>query len=343
MQKTPLVLIGNSPSSGSTFLADLLDSSSWAASGPESGIFLNTSLNEWSLLQSSIEKTTISKTYYRVKNFPVYKGLYGWGLDRTRLHEMYNRFETAKDFNKYFSQRFLALRGKKKEAVVFEKTPENIGNIEAILKSNTPFLVVYRNPLHVISSLKKRGFSTLKALTTWMIDIAHFLKHRENDLVTAIAYEDLIKNPFKITQSIIEKYSGKTEEQSTIEKQYQDNNYRNFFAVRVDSWDHQEIGASVPKLKPFTKEDQKLLSKIKEAKISIEAAEIYGIEPLSFSEIIEQLGYQDLLPTPLKEKSNLKIKPSEKLKLSRKFAHGIKSGQLKPTDWNAFSQPVKLN
>jgi hypothetical protein len=344
MQKTPLVLIGNSPSSGSTFLADLLDSSNLGASGPESGIFLQPSWNNWEEFKNSIEKTTVSKTYYRVKNFPVYNGLYGWGIDKNRLHQMIISSNSNAEFKALFSKRFLALRGKNENGTVFEKTPENMGNISSILLSETPFLVIHRNPIHVIKSLKRRGFSTYKALSTWMIDVAHYLKHEKNPLVRAISYEELLENPFKITSEIISFYSGNSESSEELQQRYENNSYRNYFAVRVESWENQEIGVSTPILKPFTKEDIKLLKRIQSARISKTAAKIYDVEPLTFKQIITRLKYDNLLPIVEKKEtpSAMSLTTREKLKLSRKFAHGVKSGQLLATSWKSFYQPIKF-
>jgi len=71
-------LIGNSPSSGSTFLADLLDSSNYSACGEELGIFSNKHLYDFEQfkknpkLKSNLYSLYFVRTYWHQDYFHLY-------------------------------------------------------------------------------------------------------------------------------------------------------------------------------------------------------------------------------------------------------------------------------
>lgn len=87
---------------------------------------------------------------------------------------------------------------------IIEKTPRHVRMIDNILDvfSDVTFLICYRNPLDVVGSLKKRGFTLDDAIERFNNDNIAWIsnKHRQNFI--EVCYEDFVKNPTHLLISI---------------------------------------------------------------------------------------------------------------------------------------------
>ena len=143
-------IVGCPPSSGSTFFADLLDSSTHTACGEEINIFSTKKFYDFHRFKKNILKRSLSSVYLYSEGINT-NILHQYGLDVPSLKELMRQSSSASEFGDLFSKHFLTLRGKNNQGVVFEKTPQNIICIESFLQEfkNSYFIFLVRNPVFV--------------------------------------------------------------------------------------------------------------------------------------------------------------------------------------------------
>jgi len=239
-------LVGCSPSSGSTFLADLLDSSDQSACGEELNCFAVRALYDFDKIKKGRAIRSLSSIYlYReAVNADV---LHHYGLNTSDFMKIVQKSADINEFSKNFAGYYLALRGKNKEGVVYEKTPQNILCIAEFLENcpDSYFIFLVRNPLYVYDSMRRRGFTPYIAIATWFLECAKFFAYRDHPRVLLIRYEDLVKEPYACTSVIFQKTAGFRVLPDKIEQHYKDNIFRQLFSVRLKTWQTQKIGAVV--------------------------------------------------------------------------------------------------
>lgn len=288
-------IVGNSPSSGSTFLGDLLDSTPIGVCGPELNIFTNSDLYiDFKKFCADPFKLSLSSSLYVYFNYLNRKDLYNYALSEAVLVDMIKKVEDADGFFESFRRRYGAFRGKK-DAVWFEKTPQNINIASTFLDTFrlSYFIHIVRNPLYVIPSLLKRGFSLWIAIFTWLFDVANVMAITSDRLVL-VRYEDLVENPWLETKEILKNVTGETVSVKTIEDGYYNNTYRKESEIKIQTWGVNEYGKIRNANKKKLSVD--LLEKIKLAmdyRISDSWAKKYNIPNVSFVEAIEHFGYAD--------------------------------------------------
>lgn len=290
-------IIGNAPSSGSTFLADLLDSTKYSACGVELNLFSNTKFYDFGRFKKNIQCSSRSFSIHRIRNRINSHRLHSYALDNKELSQMVSSSQNTHEFVEKFTSSFLALRGKEEGGIVFEKTPENINCIGEFLNTfqDSYFIHIVRNPLYIYPSLLRRNFPSYIALTSWLIDVAKYIKYKDHPRAILVRYEDLITNPFKITQDILQKTANITGlSEDEIKKGYEHNRYRQIFSKKIKTWQVHRYGtienANEQNLSRGTLMN---LSRLLNAKVSPAYAQIFGITPISFLEAISQFGYYD--------------------------------------------------
>lgn len=290
-----LALVGNAPSSGSTFLSDLLDCSPLSASGPELNLFSNPRLYDFQDYKRVPWQPGSSASVYAARNC-IYPGeLPAYGLDRAGFEKLVAECDSLDMFLSRFAERYLALRGKSLAATVFEKTPQNINAISHFLaaQTNSWFVFALRNPVHVYASLLKRGFPRYIALITWLIDVAQYLPYRNHPRVITVRYEELVKEPFKVVSGILETTCGLTGlEEVAFMEQFRHNPYTQIYSGRVETWSVKDRGvvkdANRKSLSP------ELLADFA-ASLALELnpayGRTYGFPAADFATALEQTGY----------------------------------------------------
>lgn len=220
-------MIGSCPSSGSTLLADLLDSTPVSACGPELGLFaVKKFYNSWE--KGRLITKDISDSQYLLYSRLNEENLSGYGIDLKILEFIFKNSKNLREFTTEFSNWFIALRSREPGAITFEKTPQNIDTINIFLEKDEygKALIILRNPLYTFDSLIRRRFSPFLAFLT----IAHCFKIayslKDNDRVLIIKYEDVISQPFQIVKKILSFSGIPFNDEKTFWKMFKDNTYR---------------------------------------------------------------------------------------------------------------------
>lgn len=337
-------IIGNSPSSGSTFLSDLIDGTPYSTCGPELNFFTNKNLYEdFDLFRTNPFEFSLSSSLYTNFNSLNREDLYHFAMNESKLMEMVNKAKDVNDFFNTFGKRYTTFRGKE-NAVWFEKTPQNISIVRQYLKSfpNNYFIHIVRNPIFVIPSLVKRGFNIWVAIFTWLFDVAHIIGESNNRIIQ-VRYEDLVKNPWKETSSLIGTVTGNSVSEGNIEEFYYRNLYRKETEIKIKTWGVTQYGIvknANDKVIPT-----ELLKKIKismKYRISNSWAKAYGVPGLSFQEAIDHYGYTSEIESVLNGIQTVRqepmFKPREKLFLVKKY---IRAKLMKGVHAPLVLQPVE--
>jgi hypothetical protein len=342
---TTTIALGNCPSSGSTFLADLLDSTPYTAVGPELNLFSIEDLYDKQRLKNLyLSRSRCSSIYIR-RNGLVLNDLCAYGLNEARFQKLLENSGGLAEFLEDFAKSFLALRGKSLSGVVFEKSPQNIHCARRYLDNTENYFIhIVRNPVDVFLSLRKRGFSSGIALMTWMLDEAKALDLINNKRFILIKYEDLVENPFSITSGLIRDVSGIEVGEAEVEAGYHDNPYRMYHTTKLASWSQKDFGKiGDRKTKKLSQEDICFLSSLKNLKVSRQYGNLFNIPEVSFMDLLEHFGYKDLFDSAVGSTTGeFRLTSREKYRLFRKFTGDFKYGDAKVSDLNAYLKPVEI-
>jgi hypothetical protein len=291
-----LALIGNAPSSGSTYLADLLDSTPYSASGPELNLFSNRHLYDYPRYRSRFRIEGVASSLYVTRNRVELQDLPAFGLDLAALERLVRGCATLEEFMATFAERHLALRGKQDGGVVFEKTPQNINTLGAYLDAvpGGRFVHIVRSPVYVYASLLRRGFPPFTALYTWLVDVAAYLPWREDARIFLVRYEDLVRDPAGSVLAILEWALGRPLDfdRAAFLQAYRDNRYVRFFSDRVASWSVKQAGqvGDANRSPP----DARLVGQLRAAldqRVHPEYARAFGLAAVSYRQALQELGY----------------------------------------------------
>lgn len=339
-----LALVGNSPSSGSSLLADLLDSTPYSCCGEELGLFSVKGLYDFNSYKKNIFITSSTSSIYRQSTGLETNELHSYGLSIEKFQQICKSPDSFLDFTNRFTSYYIALRGKRNDAIVFEKTPENISCIGEFLEAsdNSWFIHIVRNPLYVYNSLLKRGFPPYISLCTWLIDIASYMKYKDHERVILIKYEDLVANPFQLVATIIKQVSGHDVTAHEIENNYVGNQYKQMTAIKLNAWSIKEYG------KISNANEQSISQGIMDVfsysyllKVGEGYAEHFGLPQVSFEEALKLFGYWDALK-PYYNHPPCEVKKTYKdvAHLIRKYLSDIKKGTAKVKDIHCYLNPV---
>jgi len=196
------VMVGSAPSSGSTLVADLLDSTPGYLCGPELGIFAIgeaygnfAAAREW---ERAGRPFSVPAVYSQQRSFFNRKYLEVVGLTRASYGVLLDRSDSLLEFAESISARFAEVRGR--ECSVFcEKTPVNVNTASNFLMAfpEGRFIHVVRDGRSVVESLIRRKYSLYEAALIWMSQVACGVALASHPRVTTMRYEDLIENPYQ--------------------------------------------------------------------------------------------------------------------------------------------------
>lgn len=311
-----LILLGNSPSSGSTLLADLLDSAPFTACGPELELFCNRALYDFERFQRNPQRTSNIATLKATGIHTRFDHLPSYGLSRSDLN---NSFSKAPDLNSWiqdFAHGFLAYREKPQDGFVFEKTPQNANAIDLWLVAHPDHHFVYtvRHPLYVLDSLLRRGWGPYTASATWLVNVALYWNFREHPRVHLVKYEDLVSDPFarvsELLNTLCAPYNITAED---LRASYEENPYRKQ-VKRISSWSTGD-GKSVQNANNRTVSDevQKLFSGSLNTQIDPRFSSVYGIPELSMREAMDFFHYSAEKPEGDYIQASISINDAKKL------------------------------
>lgn len=341
-----IALVGNAPSSGSTLLADLLDSTPITACGPELGLFSS---------EHFYSAENISRILFRSSRIPdVYvrrTGLFKtalphYGLTTRSIKQISQRRGPTK-FATTFAKNYLAYRERDVSGLVFEKSPVNCGVIGLFLntfKSNY-FIFMVRNPLSVLESLHRRGFDRNIALMTWLLSAASFYPFKNHPRAMCIKYEDLIQAPYLTAQQIIKKATGQSIPTELIKTLYKTNSYRSASVQRVPTW-RSKNSNKIEILQPdrINSTSLKFISTFLEAKVNKKYADLFYLPDITFRQALDEFGYTNsllnILPNNSTKQNPLEFPSNTKFTLLKKWARDLLVGDSRGCDRYAYMQPV---
>lgn len=310
---TRLLIIGGSPSSGSTLLADILDSVPGVVCGPESGIFAShrtlmqtRSILDGSSIDSGVDYPEGSLTQQFFSAFPwsatpsccshgigfkpQILGQYGTNLrDTLKLRiASQTHIEFACEFLSQYS------RFRNKEAQVFcEKTPENIHAARSILETipAAHFIHVVRHPLFAIRSMLARGFALPVAVATWLTDVAAGYALDNHPRFTSVRYEDLLQNPFAFAEKLARRL-GLDSSEKQIADAFTNNDYRRKNRNTITSWKASTYGRVVDcNIINDTTCVNTILSALQRSCISNRYAKRFGLNQIDYITLTRHFGY----------------------------------------------------
>ncbi len=342
--KSKTLALGNSPSSGSTFFADLLDSTSHTACGPEISLFSLKFLYDYKNFKYKLQDTSKCSAVYFERNILGHNDICEYGLNEKKIYDLANRSDSLGDFLNNFALHYLSSRGKNINGIVYEKSPQNIHCInEYFENTDNYFIHIIRNPINVYKSLLKRGFLDKISLITWLIEEAQIYNYLDDKRVIVVKYEDLLLNPYKITKDIIKKTSGIDVSEKEIEHNYKNNEYRKYHSIKLESWNNTKFGViGEDKRKTFTEDELNSLASLKTLKVSKEYAKYFNISDVSFIEVVKKLGYYDSYIETIGERKKIfSFSKKEKYKLFRKFTGDIKRRDASLLDVGIYLNPIE--
>lgn len=338
------IALGNAPSSGSSLLGNLLDSTPYTACGPELNLFSSMYLYDFENFKKNLNKYSGCSSIYIRRNKINFDRIHSYGHNFESFKRLVNESNSLKDFLDNFALHYLALRGKDENGVVFEKTPQNLTNIKEYLENTSNYFVhIVRDPIDVYKSLLKRGFSEKIALLTWFIDEAKMYNYLEHERVIVLKYEDLLKNPYGIVSKIIKKITNKNFSGDEIERYRNENIYRKLYTTSLDSWNYR----STDKIKNSNSYD--LSNKEAEALYYLNTLKIekyysinYDIPEISFFEILSKLGYEKRFMESIKKnENNFNFVNKDKLHLFLKITQSLIDNKDKLNSFCSFNPVVQ--
>lgn len=285
-----IVAIGNAPSSGSTLLADLLDSLPFALCGPE--------LHLLSVSSYYGDFARLKKAGFGRASTPCLAARYSVRLSRsniayygTTIEETWACLRDHSDFASFcrdFFSRYALFR-KRSVKVFFEKTPENIHTASFFLSAfpEGQFVHIVRDPADVIASLTRRNIPIYVATATWLIDVAAAFELSGHPRFHTVHYEDLVRNPQRTVAELLEKL-GITEDCSNLETLYAANEHRRTLP-RVGTWSTQ-FGAVINPSNAGGR-TRPSLNQLLECEIRRSFAHRFGVSHCGFQELMRYFGY----------------------------------------------------
>ncbi len=343
-----IAIVGNAPSSGSTFLADLLDSTPYSACGPEINIFSHKRLYDFHRFKRNIYQSSPTSTYCLLRERIKFRQLHKYGLNAAEFRQLVEQSRSVREFAEQFGRRFLALRGKPPEGIFFEKTPQNLSCIEEFL-THFPegyFIFLVRNPAHVYASLLRRGIPPYIALLTWYIDAARYLPYRHHPRVISLRYEELVAAPFQRVANLLKQIGDLDIAPEEIERNYQNNDYRRFHSKKLPSWSIKEYGKiGDANRNPLPPQQTRELSRLWNTQIRGPFARRFGLAEIDFESLLKELCYlkpvQALLPSPPCERKLPARTLRDSLRLTHKWFRDFVAGDARVMDWRYYLNPIE--
>lgn len=342
-----LSLVGNSASSGSTLLADLLDSSDYSACGPELNFFSNRYLYDFSFFKTHSDKLSDIYKIGVTGLFPAFHRLEKYGLQQDEFQHLIKTSDTFQAFAERFSHRFIAFRRKSNNGIAIEKTPQNLNSIDQFLAAYPEgyFIYLLRNPLYVYNSMRKRGFGEFQSLFNWLLDVAKFAPYKNHPRVIILHYEALVERPYTLAADTLNTIANESlVSPQHIQAQYAKNTYRQSSSQKLQSWSINDYGniSNANKQKVPLKRKKAFKSAL-DARISQRYAARYNLLPLSYREALNLTGYgqrvYDLLSN-VSGKKTLRKSYTDQKKFLAKWLRQTKEGNTALKDINIYLNPI---
>lgn len=183
------IMVGGSPSSGSTLLSVMLDSHPDILCGPELALFCHPGF--W--------RRDLSIRCPGVRL--LYDHLDWYGTTSTRVHEMLSEYGPLEFLERFYGP-IAARRGK---TLCAEKSPPNVYAMRDYLEAvpHGRCIVTMRDGRDVVCSLMRRGLSFHQALERWVWSSSQAMAVLSDQRVMLIQYADLVTSPRQTLSRLI--------------------------------------------------------------------------------------------------------------------------------------------
>lgn len=192
------ILIGGSPSTGSSLLRRVLNRHSKVFCGSETSIFAKEGLyKDWDKSKSKLlSHRTLglpNAGWHHYKTIDVESD---YLLSKTDLSKFINESNSIVEFSQYLYSKAL---DENRKLIWAEKTPSNAFTLHLFLESfpNARVIHIARDPLDGIASLVNRGKTVYDAICVYLLNTIKALELLDNDKAFLIKYEDLTMQPEK--------------------------------------------------------------------------------------------------------------------------------------------------
>lgn len=341
-----IIAIGNSPSSGSTYLADLVDSLPFAVCGPELHLFSSRRhFDDYEgIRQRGFGRASTPCLYapYSVhlakRHFPEY------GVSAKDVHGFLAEEVTFSGFCRRFLCQYAASRGKRAR-LFFEKTPENIHTAARFLECfpDGIFLHIVRDPRYVYRSLRKRGGPFSISAATWLIDVASVLGLRDHPRFYTLHYEDLVRDPERSLNQFLA-FIGEKESADSLREHYQRNEHR-LKLQRAESWSMSGYGrfGDANEQRLTEQELDPLIRYLTRLKVGSRYSRLFGVPEKTFDEVARHFGYSVAGAPPESREAGIAVDHGSKRWLARKWMRDFVSRAARPADLRTYLSPVEFH
>lgn len=294
-----IIGIGSSPSSGSTLLADLLDSVPGGICGPELQLFSFRELftNYPDFVNDPFSHRSAPAPYLKKGVLINAHNLHYFGLDRGKLAALASASCGANAFVQNVARHYARFRNT--DAAFFaEKTPANIYGAKWFLDTieDSYFIQIVRHPYFAIRSIVRRGFPIYIAAATWLLNVAHGYVLRTHPRFRSITYEELVSDPFARIAALCAECGHSTTAEE-VQEGYIYNEYRKANAKRLETWSVKSAAEVTSANRDFDSRSlNRFLYELRNVRINRRYGELYGLEDVSFSEVFSYY-YREKLPS----------------------------------------------
>lgn len=296
MDKRAGILIGGSPSTGSSVLVNILNRHKDLLAGPETYLFIHPKLyTDWLRSREYLVKPSPlgglkSVGWFRRNGADLMDPFYGW--EKASLDEA---IRSSPDFPAFADEFFYLPLERKGAKQWVEKSPSNSLCFDHFLKSFPGGKVIFtaRDPYDTIASLVARGYTAWYATAAYLINAAFAMKAFDDPGFFCLKYEEWVRNP-ESALPVLFYFLGLEWNPSLLIPEEGEGE------VKMEGWLHNEKGrlqpGSVGRFRKLKKEDQdRIRYAVEHMRLRAAYKSRYQLPVEGLPEIMERLGY-DLQP-----------------------------------------------
>lgn len=194
------ILIGGSPSTGSSLLRQMLNRHPQIYCGPETRLFTFPVLFEkWHVAKRGVARGGLlpravlkAPSVYMIHGPRLVSKEHCW--NRADLQRLVRSAHDIRSFARQYFARPCTEYGKAHWA---EKTPENVLTFELFTAQwqDAHLIHMVRDPRDAIASLMARGHTLFSAVARYVFNTAFGMKNRDHIAYREVSYEDLVRDP----------------------------------------------------------------------------------------------------------------------------------------------------
>ena len=287
------ILIGGSPSTGSSALVHILNRHPALLAGPETYLFMHPGLyTDWERHKTYLLKTSKfgglkSRGWFKMNGADLLQPFYGQST--TSLLHLIAEADTFSHFAGAYFQSALQKAGAR---IWVEKSPSNALCFDHFLHIFPEGKVVHttRDPYDAIASLVARGLSPFSATAFYLINTAFAIKKAEDSRYHLLKYEEWVASPEKVLKPLLQSLGLKWRADLIRPEAGEE--------VRMEGWLHNEKAAlstrSIGRFYQLTDEQQRHITcAVRQMRINPRYRKVYGLEVGSIQDLCAALGYPE--------------------------------------------------